>query len=202
LSADEANTLLDDLVAKLHNKQISFWTERFAPLMVYLPLGSGIVGPLGFAVLSAILLDTTISWAQQLEHFKCYEAFGDPLDINIAFADQFQGLGTLLADPFMFRNPVEKNGEPIQNSDGHLACFSILPPGQPLGFPVPIVNQFFPNSINIQVEEPIAFCLPSKKRLPEGGPTGSTLGMVVLTTALLFGVWVMSRRRRARVSVA
>lgn len=30
-----------------NNKQIAFWTERFAPFMTFMPLGFGVIGPLG-----------------------------------------------------------------------------------------------------------------------------------------------------------
>jgi hypothetical protein len=127
-----------------------------------------------------------------VDHFKCYEAFGDPLDISIDFADQFQGVGALLVDPFLFCNPVEKNGEPIQNPDDHLACFRTLPPGPPLGLQVPIANQFFSIPIDIELNDQFAFCLPSAKRLVPSIPAVSARGRVIavgLIVILAVGAW-------------
>jgi len=114
-----------------------------------------------------------------VDHFKCYEAVGDPLDISVDFADQFQGVGVLLADPILFCNPVDKNGEGIQNPDAHLACFLTEPPGEPLGLQVPISNQFFPIPVDINLEDQFAFCLPSAKRLPPAIPAVSARGLVI-----------------------
>ena len=48
----------------------------------------------------------------------------------------------VIRDPFLFCNPVDKNGEGIRNPDDHLACYRALPSGQPPTFPIPILNFF------------------------------------------------------------
>ncbi|MDJ0848781.1 MAG: hypothetical protein QNK04_10410 [Myxococcota bacterium] len=77
--------------------------------------------------------------------------------------DQFQRKDAALLDPFIFCNPVAKNGEPVGNPNDHLACYRYDPPGEPVGS-VPIQNQFFPNTTELELREPFALCVPSEKR--------------------------------------
>jgi hypothetical protein len=135
-----------------------------------------------------------------VDHFKCYDAAGDPLDISFDFADQFQGVGSLLVEPFLFCNPVDKNGEGIQNPDDHLACY-LTPPGPALGLQVPILNQFLAAPTDIILEDQFAFCLPSAKRLPPAIPAISTRGRVIavgLIAILSVGVWRWRSRSGGR----
>ncbi len=48
-----------------NNKNLYFWTERFAPLVRFLPLGFGVIGPLG-------LLGMTLCWRRRLELFPLW----------------------------------------------------------------------------------------------------------------------------------
>ncbi len=103
-----------------------------------------------------------------IDHFQCYAAVGERLDVGVAIRDQFQEQRVGLLDPFLFCNPADKNGEGIGNPNDHLACFNYDPPGAPVGS-VPIANQFFPNTTELDVAEPNALCVPSEKRI-DGGP--------------------------------
>jgi hypothetical protein len=125
-----------------------------------------------------------------IDHFKCYEATGPPLDIPVTLADQFQGFPSLVVEPFRLCNPADKNGEGIANPDDHLVCYLLAPPGGFLGVPIPIQNQFFPTT-QIDIGQPFALCVPSVKMLPEPAVvTGLASGLLLLTA--------LDRRRRRR----
>jgi hypothetical protein len=126
-----------------------------------------------------------------IDHFKCYDAFGDPVDIGVNLADQFQGFGTLVVEPFRLCNPADKNGEGIANPDDHLVCYLLQPPGGFLGIPIPIQNQFFPAQSTIDVGDAFGLCVPSAKAIPE--PSFALgLGSCLMLLAAL------DRRRRRR----
>jgi hypothetical protein len=129
-----------------------------------------------------------------LDHFKCYEAFGPPLDIGVVLADQFQGFTSLVVEPFRLCNPAAKNGEPIASPSDHLVCYLLAPPGGLLGVPIPIANQFFP-STQIDLGSPFALCVPSAKMLPEPTVVAGLASGLLLLTAL-------ERRRRRRAEGA
>jgi hypothetical protein len=129
-----------------------------------------------------------------IDHYKCYEASGPPLDTNVTLADQFVGFPSMVIEPFRLCNPAEKNGEPFDNADDHLVCYLLGPPGGVMGLPVPIANQFFPESVQIDISGPFALCVPSVKTLPEPSIVAG-LGSGLLLLAML----VRRRRRRAEV---
>jgi hypothetical protein len=69
---------------------------------------------------------------QNLDHFRCYAASGNPVNEVVGLRDQFLPLGgRYVLHPTLFCNPVEKRrldtGEvtPIKNPDLHLACYSM-----------------------------------------------------------------------------
>jgi hypothetical protein len=130
------------------------------------------------------------------DHYRCWEASdpsGDSLGIGVDLVDQFQGFSTTVMEPFRLCNPVDKNGEGIQDVDTHLVCYTLQPEGGLLGIQVPIQNQFFPLA-NIDIEHPFAVCAPSAKTVPEPGVFAS----LVCGMALLAG---LDRRRRRRERV-
>jgi hypothetical protein len=103
-----------------------------------------------------------------IDHYKCYDAVGDAVDINVGIVDQFQeGLPTLVADPFRLCIPAEKNGEVIANPIDHLVCYLLQPPGGFLGTAIPIQNQFFRAQDSIDVGTAFGLCVPSLKTVPE-----------------------------------
>jgi hypothetical protein len=128
-----------------------------------------------------------------IDHFKCYDAMGDPVNINVGIADQFQGFGTLVADPFRLCNPADKNGEGTANPDDHLVCYLLQPPGGSLGLPLLVQNQFFPAQSTIDIGTAFGLCVPSAKAIPE--PSFALgLGSCLMLLA------VLDRRRRRRES--
>ena len=95
-----------------------------------------------------------------LDHYKCYDAFGPPVLFPATLTDQFQPQAVTVMDPFLFCNPVDKNGEGITNPDGHLTCHYTEPPGLPIG-PIPVRNQFHEDIVDVW--EPLGLCVPSSK---------------------------------------
>jgi len=101
------------------------------------------------------------------DHYKCYEAQGDPVNAIVTLADQFRPeTGVQVVEPFLFCTPVDKNGEGILNPVEHLTCYHTLPPGLPVGI-IPIRNQFGMDTLD--VSSPVALCVPSIKHW--GTPT-------------------------------
>jgi hypothetical protein len=129
----------------------------------------------------------------EIEHFKCYEASGEPVDAAVALVDQFQEWGGLALAPFRFCNPADKNGEGIQNFTDHLTCYTVSPTGQSLDFAVPISNQIYPDpDAEIDVFEPFALCVPSMT-VPEPGV------LLSLGPGLTLLGWLGRRRRRCTI---
>jgi hypothetical protein len=102
--------------------------------------------------------------AVDVDHYKCYEAVGAPLDVGVSLVDQFQGRTALALDPKLFCAPASKNGEPIDDPDTHLTCYSTSPIGGAPG-PVPILNQFLAAPVQIELLEAQLLCAPSTKQL-------------------------------------
>jgi hypothetical protein len=130
--------------------------------------------------------------AVTIEHFKCYQASGSPVNAPAALVDQFQSWGGLALDPFLLCNPADKNGEEVLNFDDHLVCYSVTPTGASLGLSVPIANQIYPN-VNIDLFHPFAVCVPSTKELPEPGV------LLSLGSGLVLLGW-LDRQRKRRAS--
>ena len=120
--------------------------------------------------------------ALNIDHFKCYEADGDPVNVNVDLQDQFGvELDVLVGEPELFCNPVDKNGEGIKDESSHLTCYDIKDDedeaagennpvddgdGDELGDMtakrvVSVSNQLAEQAL--EVEEPKLLCVPSEK---------------------------------------
>ncbi len=121
------------------------------------------------AIISYALLQLTCEVAH-LDHFKCYEIEEPPLDLpqDVTLEDQFGAADMRVQGLVSFCNPVDKNGEGINDPTAHLACYRIR--GE-LGFSprdVLVENQFGAQSVTVQ---PQTLCVPSfKNRLCVGPP--------------------------------
>jgi hypothetical protein len=103
-----------------------------------------------------------------INHYKCYDADGDPPDLNVALDDQFGHEDVRVGSPFLFCNPVDKNNEGILDPDGHLTCYQITDTAAP--FDVDIRNQF--GETELTTGNPAALCVPSRK-LSVAAPTAT-----------------------------
>ena len=69
-----------------------------------------------------------------LNHFKCYQAKGAPLNAAVTLEDQFETTDLLVVAPVLFCNPVEKTVTrgtggpivtPIVDPEAHLTCYNL-----------------------------------------------------------------------------
>lgn len=96
-----------------------------------------------------------------LDHFKCYEAKGNPPNVAVDLQDQFGAeSGILVEKPEFFCNPVDKNGEGIRNPAAHLTCYKIKANGEERN--VVTTNQFGEQTLEVEKSE--LLCVPSEKR--------------------------------------
>ncbi len=100
-----------------------------------------------------------------LDHYKCYKIKKD----NVVFpptanlADQFGVETVTIKKPFLWCNPVSKNGGGINNPTDHLLCFKIKG-NKPTSFPhLSTTNQFGVSTLF--AKKPFLLCVPGSKAL-------------------------------------
>ena len=104
-----------------------------------------------------------------LDHFKCYEVFGQPVHATVDLRDQFhleENVSVLY--PIFLCNPVVKVHAniltPVLNPDAHLVCYVIK--GAPLPYKLMrIRNQFGIEYLRLRYAQEI--CVPSEKEAEE-----------------------------------
>ena len=99
-----------------------------------------------------------------VDHFKCYTVIGKSVGKTVSLADQFETKNTKVLGPSILCNPVDKNGEGINNPDTHLTCYKIRDVvGQPRfqQRKVLIKNQL--DEQTLRVLSPSVLCVPSSK---------------------------------------
>jgi len=109
-----------------------------------------------------------------LNHFKCYQAKGAPLNVAVTLEDQFETADLLVVEPVLFCNPVKKTARgtetPIEDPDAHLTCYNLKLATQ-IGFSTQINivtnNQFnhipeAPEPFTVVTDERV-LCVPSNK---------------------------------------
>lgn len=101
-----------------------------------------------------------------LDHFKCYRAYGSSINKLVRLRDQFHVEDDVkVLYPFGFCNPAEKRHAgvvtPITNAEDHLVCYKITQ--KPLPGPIVVLarNQFGDETLNIRPAD--LLCVPSKK---------------------------------------
>ena len=103
-----------------------------------------------------------------LDHFRCYAAWGLPVNQGVALSDQLipQFSGHQVLNPVAFCNParkvpIEPPGPPagIQNPDLHLTCYSMT--RVRFEGDVSIENQF--GAQRLALGSPDTICVPSRK---------------------------------------
>ena len=111
---------------------------------------------------------TTPSPSPDLDHYKCYAAGGNRVNLLPFLSDEFIAENTFVLWPVLFCNPVLKiHGTvttTIQNNRDHLTCYATTGTGFPgiLNPPgVGIRNQF--GLVGVPVLRPDMFCVPSQK---------------------------------------
>lgn len=97
-------------------------------------------------------------------HYKCYDAIGPSLDLNVELTDQFGSYTMVVREPVLFCNPVEKivNGVTYEifSPDVHLACYRVEP-FIGADYSVWAFDQF--GDWYITAHDPCWLCVPSLK---------------------------------------
>jgi len=109
------------------------------------------------------LTDTSV------DHFKCYKikVIDDQQSRNtVSLEDQFVNNEFKVGKPKMFCNPVDKNGEGINNPDNHLMCYKIKDNFKQKN--IHTHDQFGPETLDIKKLKEL--CVPSMKILLESPP--------------------------------
>jgi hypothetical protein len=104
-----------------------------------------------------------------LDHYKCYKVkdLKNPKfeKTSISLSDQFGIVDGVYEakKPYVFCNPVDKNGEGILNADDHLTCYKAKGPKlYPAMRPkVQVVNQL--GTLQLQAKKAFLLCVPSTK---------------------------------------
>lgn len=99
------------------------------------------------------------------DHFKCYFVQGQPVNVPVGLADQFQQTQTVVLQPFGLCNPTRKNHNgvwtEILHKDAHLVCYFVQP--KDFSKTVKTRNQFRREKITTTVAD--ILCVPSTKKV-------------------------------------
>src|SRR5215470_132627 len=100
-----------------------------------------------------------------LDHYKCYNASGNAVNVLANLKDQFLSENTTVLRPVLFCNPVKKTHGSITvgilNPDVHLVCYATSTSSF-AGTSINIRNQFV-SLTNLVVRQPDLLCVPSLK---------------------------------------
>ena len=134
------------------------------------------------------VVPTGLDPPEGLNHFKCYQAKGAPLNAAVTLEDQFETTDLLVVAPVLFCNPVEKTVTsttgvsivtPIVDPEAHLTCYNLKLATQ-IGFSTNISiqtnNQFShisPEPFTVVTDERV-LCVPSNKAAFLGMPGSFT----------------------------
>ena len=103
------------------------------------------------------------------DHYKCYKTkqLGAKFaKRNVALEDQFETTVASVLTPRRFCNPVDKNGEGINDSTAHMMCYKITEPRFQRR-DVVVENQFGVQTLTVL--RPYDLCVPAEK---DGVPSG------------------------------
>lgn len=101
----------------------------------------------------------------QVDHFKCYKVKIDknaPIQfeqLEVSLVDQFQDKDFIVRKPTLLCNPVDKNGEGINDPDNHLMCYKIVEKNERIW----TNNQLGPEVLNLKKVNEL--CVPSTKNI-------------------------------------
>jgi len=123
------------------------------------------VGDARYLLNPAVKNDITVP-LPELNHYKCYEAWGDTiLNIQVQLVDQFDSTYVLILEPAYFCNPCEKETMdgtvyPIVDDLAHLTVYRVLNP-EPYNIQALVKDQFMEGFLTLG--ENLYLCLPSLK---------------------------------------
>ncbi len=124
----------------------------------------------------AVVLGLAVSRAQVdpiEDHYKCYRDADRTQPkfarLTVHLADQFGSANDAVLKPLRYCNPVDKNGEGIDDPTGHLGCYKLK--GRVVKRNVKMTNQFGEQLLTTTKTDQL--CVPSAKN---GVPLSSTAG--------------------------
>lgn len=100
--------------------------------------------------------------ASSVDHFKCYKVkvLDDQRSFNqVTLVDQFVNKEFTVGKPKMLCNPVDKNGEGINNEDNHLMCYDVKDKFKKTN--IHTHDQFGPETLDTKKIKQL--CVPSEK---------------------------------------
>jgi hypothetical protein len=100
------------------------------------------------------------------DNYKCYTVKPVPRTPKfpgeiVGLEDQFRTTEARLLAPYQFCNPVDKNGEGIDNPDAHLLCYKFIDGERPKSFPVEVTDQF--GTEELRTSSANELCVPALK---------------------------------------
>jgi len=128
-------------------------------------------------------VDTGLAAPVGLNHFKCYQAKGAPLNAAVTLEDQFETTDLLVVEPVLFCNPVEKTVgttiTEIEDPEAHLTCYNLKTQIEfSMNINIQTNNQFnhIPGAtepFTVETDERV-LCVPSNKAAFLGMPGSFT----------------------------
>jgi hypothetical protein len=103
-----------------------------------------------------------LGFPDRLNHYWCYQANGPRLrNTTVTLDDQFGADTVRVIQPNLFCNPVDKNGEGIEDDDLHLTCYDIKGPQKTEAQEFEVDNQFEHDFFTVTSWN--LLCVPSEK---------------------------------------
>jgi hypothetical protein len=107
-----------------------------------------------------------LAFPDSLNHSRCYEVTGEPVDTTVSLDDQFGEDFVRVEHPHYFCNPVEKETlagviSPILEPAVHLTCYDIFGPQRAKPQSFGVMNQFEQDTFTITTFQ--LLCVPAEK---------------------------------------
>lgn len=107
-----------------------------------------------------------LGFPSNLNHFRCYQVVGEPVDTTVTLADQFSTDTVRVEHPRYFCNPAEKTlggvTSPILEPDVHLTCYDIFAPQRVRPTSFGVRNQIEPEDV-FTITAFQLLCVPAAK---------------------------------------
>ena len=168
-------------VAKQHRRRLFDIPDRQAHLTMYVtaptdPMAQRVVsianqfGKTRIRTFSSPILATPTEknnegFPENLDHYKCYRAYGRPVNTVVNLRDQFHAEPDVrVGAPVLFCNPTRKidaagNAFGVKNAEDHLTCYQITQ--QPFERAIVARDQF--GSQDLRVRNADLLCAPTQK---------------------------------------
>jgi len=100
------------------------------------------------------------------DNYKCYTVKTVPRTprfpaTTVGLEDQFRTTEARLLAPYQLCNPVDKNGEGIENPDAHLLCYKFVDRSRSTSVPVEVTDQF--GTEQLRTSSANLLCVPALK---------------------------------------